>query len=351
MKFFKENPIFCIVLIVLLLAIAGGGYLSYSVFEKSRHHATSEGSAEAGLKRALALKPSPTQANLDAAKANLESLKEALRHQVETTKGTDPALISEDAPTQGNQLLFQLDAYREELTREAARTIPINVNEKSVAEGNIRNPGVKLPERFTFGFSRYLNSGKPPSNAEVPYLFLQKEILNYILSELLETRPIEIRSVQRESVAAAAAAPRVTARRGAQAGQDNAPAIADEFAKVKETAYVKDVVDTIGFRVVFTGYTENLRLFMKTLEEFQLPLVVRSVAVKPLEASVRTPGQSQRRGGATSLDSIFGIASGTEAPSAAQAKSAQEPVVAENISEFTVVIEYITVTLKIDSAN
>lgn len=354
MKFFKENPIFCIVLIVLLLAFAGGVYMDYTAYGKSETHENEEENAQRKLKNALNLKPAPTEANLELAKANVAALKEALRQQIETTKGTNPELINDSVPADGTELLFQLRGYRDELMRDAARTIPINVNENSVADGNIPNPGVKIPNDFAFGFSRYLNTGTPPPAAAVKGIYLQKQILDYILDELLDTRPIEIKAVQREYVGTPTAAHRnaaaVASQQAGQSGSGNQQSsITDEFKVGKETAAVKDVINTMGFRIVFTGYTENLRQFMKSLEDFELPLVVRSVEVKPLESSVRGgansgTGSRNNRNTGGGLDAIFG--STAPAANTAQVQKVQEPVVAENISEYTVVIEYITVVLK-----
>lgn len=340
MKFFKENPIFSILVIVLLLAFAGGAWFAYGAYEKSQKHEKQGGSAEADLRRALALSPAPTQANKEAAQRNVTALKESLRQQIETTKGTNPDLIDNDIPENGTELLFQLRGYREELTRDAANQIPINLNEKSVAEGNVQNPGVKLPDNFAFGFSRYLHHGIPPGKDNVAKVYLQKQILEYVVEQLMDTRPIEIKNVQRETLSEAS-------RGSAAASSSQAQQMpSDEFRLGTSTIAAKDAVSTMGFRVVFTGYTENLRQFMKQLEAFELPLVVRNVSVKPLESSVRTDARGASGGGNNSFESLFGIVPAIDPLNTAQTSRAQEPVVAENISEFTVVIEYITVTLK-----
>lgn len=345
MKFFKENPIFSILIIVLLLAFAGGAWLDYTAYEKSQKHDRQESGAERDLRNTLALNPAPTQENLTAAKDNIAALKESLRQQVETTKGTNPGLIDTNAPSNGTELLFQLRGYREQLVRDAAKQIPINVNEQSVEEGNVANPGVKIPDNFAFGFSRYLHNEVPPRDADVAKVYQQKEILEYLIDQLLDTRPIEIRGIQRETLEAAGADAAPQAPRGRAAAAERQQLPTDEFRIGGNSVAVKDAVATTGFRLVFTGYTENLRQFMKALEQFELPLVVRSVAVKPLESAVRTEARGTSRGGNT-LDSVFGTVAAIDPTNAAQTRQAQEPVVAENISEFTVVIEYITVTLK-----
>lgn len=345
MKFLKENPIFSILLIVLLLAFAAGAWLDYSAYEKSEKHEKQETAAEADLRRSLALSPAPTKANKEAAEANVAALKESLRQQIQTTKGTKPELINSNVPSDGTELLFQLRGYREQLEREARQQIPINVNEKSVEEGNVSNPGVKLPDNFAFGFSRYLHRGVPPRADEVAQVYLQKQVLEYIVGNLLDTRPIEIKAVQRETKEAAAA-PAGSGRPGRPAGGSQQQGPSDEFHVGASSIAVKDAVSALGFKVVFTGYTENLRLFMKAIEEFELPLVVRSVAVKPLESSVRTQQTGTANRGTSNLSDLFGTAETIDLSNQAQIRRAQEPVVAENISEFTVVIEYITVTLK-----
>lgn len=347
MKFFKENPIFSTLLVVLLLAFAAGAWFDYSAYEKSRKEDRQESGAETDLRRTLALSPAPTQDNLEAAKANLAALQESLRQQIETTKGSNPDLLVGEVPGNGTELLFRLRGYRDQLEREAKQQIPINVNEQSVADGNVVNPGVKLPDNFAFGFSRYLHSEVPPRAEDIAEVFLQKQILEYTIEQLLATRPIEIKAVQRETLEVASARTASGRSRASASSEEASKLPTDEFRKGASSVAIKDAVNTIGFRLVFTGYTENLRQFMKTLEQFELPLVVRSVSVAPLESSVRAdtrrPGSSR---GASGLDALFGTVATIDPTNVAQTRRAQEPVVAENVSEFTVVIEYITVTLK-----
>ena len=47
------------------------------------------------------------------------------------------------------------------------------------------------------------------------------------------------------------------------------------------TARVKGFIDTMAFRITFTGQTAALRNFVVRLAEFELPILVREVEVEP----------------------------------------------------------------------
>ena len=105
------------------------------------------------------------------------------------------------------------------------------------------------------------------------------------------------------------------------------------------SARVPGAIDTLAFQLSFTGYTDSLRIFLNNLAKFDLPIVVRSV-------DVQRPNKSKSTTDAitgNNLDSIFGAFAASnddEAP-----EEAQKPVISENISTFTVVLEFIEIVL------
>ncbi|MEO0794509.1 MAG: hypothetical protein AAFX93_05090 [Verrucomicrobiota bacterium] len=338
MKFFKQNPVFSAILSLFVVLFIAGLVFIFLLNGQVAKEQKDVKRAESNLRAALSLQPAPTDENIQAAEKNISELKQVLEKQIAATAGNKPNLLSSNPPATGTDLFFQLQSYRDELTQDAERTVPINVSDEELEvmeEFGTEVPGVEIPEGFAFGFSRYIDSGEPPADSAVPVLFKQKEILTYALRKLLSTRPISIVSVDRSPLEL----PKPKSKDERQ--QLNA----DEFNVGSESAAVKSAVETIPFRIVFTGYTENLRSFLKQIEEFEIPLVVRSVEVTPLEDSVVTADNS-RGGRGNSVDDLFGgFGSATPESDAEPAAPAKDPIVAENESEFTVVIEYITVTV------
>ncbi|GHB96386.1 Amuc_1100 family pilus-like protein [Cerasicoccus arenae] len=350
MKFFKQNPVFSVLLTLFILLFIGGVVMNFMLQSKVEAEKKSVSTSNSQLRSALALEPAPTEANIETAEKNVQDLSNALEKQVKSTLGKKPGLISSKAPTSGTQMLFQLRAYRDEFAQVAKRTIPIATSDAEVAkmqEEGETLPSTSIPANFAFGFSRYIDSGEPPKDADVPVIYQQKEILTYILRKLFNTRPIDLVSVVRGPVELPKPAPGATTRNSTNTG----PVLkADEFRIGSETARVDGAVETLSFKVVFTGYTENLRSFLKQIEEFEIPLVVRSVETVPLEASANVASASAPAAPASPF-ALFGDLGGAgknDSAPVADVGPDKEPIVEENVSEFTVVLEYITVTVSQD---
>jgi len=349
MNFFKTHPVFSVLLTLFLLAFVAGAVFVFQFSQQVDEAKTQMERAEGALRTALYGEPAPTEASIEAAEQNIANLRAALAAQVEATKGADPGLIGSTPPASGTELLFQLEAYKNDLLRIAKRTAPLNVPDNLIKEARKQGgevPSVGVPEDFAFGFERYLDSGQPPADKNVPVVYQQKEILNFVLRKLLDSRPISIVSVEREPVELdlpPLPEPGRQNRRGSR-NQPQANLADDEFRVGAETARVEGAVATLPFRIAFSGYTKNLRSFLKEIEKFELPIVVRSVEVSSVESSVRT---TQNTSGELSLfdfDSDAGAAAQDE-------DSGKQPIVEENESEFTVVFEFIEVTFDEEAAN
>ncbi len=336
MAFLKKYPLFFSIMVVLLLVFLGGWYLVFVESGKAKKAAATVDASVRSLNSALALSPAPLQENLEKSAQNLEELRAALRVQLASTEGTNPAILSGQAPRDESTMLFQLQAYRNQLTQQAQRIIPVTRDLE-----NNPQPGIGLPADFAWGFSRFIDQGRPPAERYIPQIFKQKEILNYIVEQLLETRPASIVAVQRETVVPRESDTEGTRRQQTGGGKD-------EFSIGSETARVRGAVNTMAFRIVFTGYTVNLRNFLTNIEEFELPLVVRSVEVRPLQSggaatTTTRPARTTTRP-ANPFEALMGGGSAADTPAATAAEAAgQEPVVSENESEFTVVIEYLDI--------
>lgn len=341
MDFFKRNPVFSALLGLIILLLIGGVVMNVMIQGQVQQAEKSVQSAKRQLDSALALEPAPTEANVEAAQANVKALKAELEKRIESTRGNKPTLLKGQPPASGTQMLFLLNAYRNEIAQVAGRTVPYGVTDEQIEEMKAKGepiPSTTVPQDSSFGFSRYTQT--PPKDADVPKIFQQYEILNYVLRKLLSTGPKSIVSVQRGPVELPPPSPESTGR----GGNRNAEAALkpDEFRVGSESAAVEGAVETLAFKIVFTGYTESLRSFLKQIEEFEAPIVVRSVEAVPLESSVNVAA-SAPSAPATAFD-LFGGVGADNAEETEQTKDAgREPIVADNVSEFTVVLEYILV--------
>ena len=329
MESLKKYPAFFgLIGLFLVVFIAGLVFIFLSLSSAGKAKEDFE-KAQRGLKSAQSLSPAPSQENLAASEENIRQLAAALERQVKATRGRSPELLDrEKAPTQPVTMLVQLENFASDFTQEAATVIPWGADEDRKAQG------IELPDNFKFGFSRYLDTGQQPEDKVIPELFKQKQILSFILRRLYDSQPFSIVSVQREALVEVVPDPKkANTNQPKQEGKD------DEFKIGDISAAVPGAIETMAFRLEFTGYTPTLRMFLKKLEEFELPLVVRSVEVKP--AKTKTKSQKQTSSNPFSFDS---------APSEGATPSVnRDPIVEENLSHFTVVVEYIQVLIQAPS--
>lgn len=327
---------------LLLLTIAGVVVIVMAA-GKTAESEKKLAAAERDLKAALTLAPAPTETNLEASEANIQELKAALAKQIASTQGRNATLMSQRPPLSGTDMFYDLVAYKNELDRDARNITPVNATA----------PGIKLPANFDWGFSRFLQAGagQPPPEQYIPQIFRQKLVINYLIRKLMATGPQSIVSIQREPIVvprSAAAQPRAGGG-GAAGGQQQLRS--DEFFPTSaETVAIPGAIETMAFRITFTGYTQNLRTFLKDIASFELPLVVRSVDVKPADAAKPASGSAAATPARTPA-SIFDIFGRTDEPADTADTDTgvelnQEPVVEQNISQFSILVEYIDVTIK-----
>ena len=105
-------------------------------------------------------------------------------------------------------------------------------------------------------------------------------------------------------------------------------------------------IDTLAFGLTFTGYTDSLRGLLNDLAKFDLPIVVRSIEVERPSGSRTTTKVPANN----NLDAFFGVFDGGSNPEEGAPEEAQKPVISENISTFTVVLEFIEIVLPTQSA-
>jgi hypothetical protein len=102
-------------------------------------------------------------------------------------------------------------------------------------------------------------------------------------------------------------------------------------------------VDTLAFRIVFSGQTAALRGFMNALAAPEIPLVVRSVEVTTgsADAQRQTAGRTNQP-----PPNLFPRAPGSAMTPEAAVASGSVPIVPENDARFTVTVELFEVKIR-----
>ena len=311
MSLLKKNLAFGVLVLVCLLVFAVGAYLAVAESTKLAKAQKKIKSSEAQLKSLAYADPAPTTENVIASEQNVAQLAaELLKIREDLQRGSKI-----DVSTDGVRVMASIQQY----ISDSQRRLAAHTNK----DGEVTP--IETPKNFAFGFGQYINEASAPENAAViPVLDKQRQILSYLLNQLIDADPQGIKELNREALEVSAeSAPGFTIN----------PAI---------SARVPDAIDTMAFSVTFTGYTNTLRRFLNNLAQFELPIVVRSIEVDrpPVEASTTKKSKAK-----ATLDDIFGVfSSASEAP-----KEAQKPVISENISSFTVILEFIDIILPSES--
>lgn len=328
MGLFKKNPLFCVLCVISLLVFAGGTYLAVAESGKLAKSQKKVKSVESQLQSALRADPAPSAANVEASRQNAEQLRAELQKIRENLQRGSRLTTSDD----GVRVMAGVQQYISECQNKVAMTKVDGPDEAPTA--------IATPADFAFGFEAYIDKGVVPANkAAIPVLDKQRQIMSYIVDQLIDAAPTAIQQIQREEMEFQTA-PAGENGNGAKprklSGFQINPAI---------SARAPGAIDTLAFSVTFTGYTKSLRQFLNNLAKFDLPIVVRSVEVARPSGSATTATKKKTTKG---LDDIFGAFGGgseeTEAP-----MLEQKPVISENVSSFTVILEFIEIILPDDS--
>ena len=327
-EFFKRYPIFTGLVAVCVLAFAVELFLVFRASSATGKADRALKSAVSTLTTTLSATPAATSDNLQTAQKNLKDLQEQLSGIVNSLGS---AGNFSTPPTDAVTLMADVQHYVDNFKAQA------KTNGVVIAD----------PGNFTFGMGQYYGPVTPPPPEKIPVVFKQMEILEYILSQLYAAKAgdpdqkLMLETVEREDMVAAANT----------GGNPNDSGPKDTFTVAPlVSAKQPGAVDTLAFRFKFIAYTDTLRVFLNELAQFEYPLVVRSVEVEPatedtLNAAIAAanPAAGTAAGGSVSAAAVAlpgGDASATPATTAPTGP-VREAVIKNNLSEFTVVIEYI----------
>ena len=180
---------------------------------------------------------------------------------------------------------------------------------------------VTLKPNECFGFAAHANEGPAPELARA--VLRQRLGLQYLVETLIEARPLAVLAVQREQpmiVVQRARSSHLAPTATNGTGPVHPRAQSGDFFEFAPdfSLRVPGLVASEAFRLEFTGPTHVVRDFLNSLTSFSRPLVIRSVEVEPLNAA------------ASALER-----------SSPPAPGAPVPLVAQSISRFAVVVEFI----------
>lgn len=283
--------------------------------------------------------PTPVTENIEASKRNVEELESHLKQMHESLISQTSAIT--DQSMRGIDLLGEIQGFIIESRKKAEQGTP---SEDPTKE----NHKINLKDNEAFGFALYSGAtARPPSDDLAPIVNKQLDIIRYLLDKLYEAKPTAVVAIERESITSAPQVAVINRPASATSTSNN-----DDLFAVSPaiTAEVPGSIETQGFRFVFQGYTNSLRKFLNAIAAFELPIVVREVQVKSIEA-VAVIGNSRTNRTATPqnaediFNALFGgaNASNNQPTEAETTPSKFEPVVQDILSEFTVILEYIDI--------
>ncbi len=243
------------------------------------------------------VRPTPKQSVAQAIRTELNIAEGKLALLQESLSGGSKAeaLLAAKIPLVRTDAYFDLIAYV-----QAMRALAIQL-------------GVTIGEEERFGFFAYANEG--PELDQIPLIFRQRQILAYLLETLFASGPRTLNRVLRS----APDTDDLAGQRVSQNGRDYF--LIPSMLSVQKTGFI----DTLSFRIEFSGETTALRKWLNQVAKFDLPLVVRSVEVGPSD--------SRNYGYRNSKGSVSGMLNTPDELSV--------PLVSRGDSDFTVTIEYV----------
>lgn len=318
MGLLKKNPLFYIICVTALLVFVGLSALAVIEFGQLSKLKQQSAKVDRQLQMLLYADPTPSADNLQAAQQNATHLQAQLHRVCEKLKRGSLLTISNDGVRVMSGLQKYIAHYRKQVTTH------LDANEVAAP--------IQVPDNFAFGFEAYIETTTIPEGEFIVLLDQQRKVLSYVLDQLIDADPSGIQAVEREALELPSDARNVGFRVN--------PAV---------SARVPDAIDTLAFRITFTGYTSVLRTFLNNLARFELPVVVRSVEVKRSSTASVQASSSGSQGNLEDIFGIFGDSSAAVASPATASETNRTPVISETESSFTVTLEFIEIILTSDS--
>ncbi len=317
MDWVKQNKVFVAVLAVLVSGGLAGLFLSSQASVKIGKSERQITALENRLQSLLATTPLPSEGNLERIETSLEGADERLSGYLDRFSGTASLRSSDDAVVVLPRIQGLIVDYRR------------------LFEGQ----GVEIGTDEAFGFARYQEEVEPPPRAVIPLLDKQLQVLSPVLEILAQSGPERLVQVEREFVE--------DGDPNESSESRNANPREDIFRlDASASARVAGLVRTLAFRLTFTGYTDALRQFLNGLSQLEIPILVREVGVSQDRAAVEAEEKVVNGGGASPFSQLFGGGETEANPRERSERPGQKPIIENNLSEFTVVLEFVELNLE-----
>jgi len=223
--------------------------------------------------------------------------------------------------------------------------------------------GIKLlpNEPTAFGFHRYIHNQGTSPKREFQKVDQQRQIIDFLIRQLVESRPagspLLIESVDREPIETFVLVPEGKPGAGTYVPSDDAAVRneIDEFAPVRTYDH-RNLVDSLSFRVRFSGYTPTLRTFVNKIRNSGRPLAITtidvSLATKEVEKILGSSAANSAAGApaaaAPALQGGFFPAEEAAPPTngskpAASLEDKRVLVVPRKVSAFVVQVDYLSI--------
>jgi hypothetical protein len=346
MSWFRKYPLFASGLTLCgLVALTELG-LIYERYEASREAAQRLEQRKVEFVAMEQLAPPPTREIAAVIEADLAKAQKSLAAMQAELTGRGPAaerIAKAKVPAARTDAFFDLAAFVEK-TRELAEKNGVEVR----------------PEAARFGFSKYANEG--PDTDRIEPVFRQRQIAQYLLEALLESKPRTLITVKRERTMTKAERDAVAAAEADGLPADATPSDAESESPdyfvidPRVSARVKGFVATTPFRFVFTAQTATLRNFLNRLASFELPVLVREVEAEPASAeesviaaaaaeATATPAAENADAPSVLLTADSAATKAGASKTTAVARATRErtttPIVSKSLSKYTVTVELI----------
>lgn len=328
MIWLKKNLLFTIAMVVLAGGLAVEIYMILGQHAAAREVEADFMAKVEEFQRLAGKDVLPHDRNVELTAAEIERQGEEMEMYQASMQGREG--LSEtfaDYPTRRSDAFFEIAGFVDEYRSRAV--------DAGLAVGDVA--------ASHFGFENYATVG--PNEDQLAEVHKQQLVMAHILDRIFAARPESLIEVRRPGEAAGS-------NEGAQddRGRNPAPAAgAGNFRLNSQlSAAIPDVAETSAYQIVFTGRASTLRSFLNELTSFDMPLIVRNVQVAPAsEAPERREEQPRRRpsrrvertpvpeGEATESE----VAEVGEAPLGGE----RIPLVADNLSRFTVAMEFVEV--------
>ncbi len=256
------------VLTLAVMALLGEGAWGLHAWRREQRGQGRERHLEASIVALQATRPAATEQVAGALTAACVDLERQATERLNGSQG--PRLETGEAPGEGavhgrTGAFFDLAWFVEEMRATAAAQ------------------DVRLAEGEHFGFASHVRSA--PAPGEVDRVLRQRRRVESLLHALFSARPERLESVRRERPDAAA--------NGRSRASEAAST--DLFTlEPRLSLRGNRMLDTLAFRLVFTGHTESLRRFVNEVASGSTPWLIRLIEVEPAlsraPATVGPPG-------------------------------------------------------------